>query len=151
MRDKTLSFEAVKISMTQDKNGHILKLSVHPSDMPEEVMRDWVGQRYMIALVRLNDQDEPMSNNPAPEKKTDYPAEDILAVKLAGTLCSNIDFQGWLCVEGMADGISEEDAARAVRKYCGIASRKELKNNKEARKKLHSLRDEFAASLRLQR
>jgi hypothetical protein len=59
IRQNALSFEAVKVSMNQDKNGIILRLNVHPNDCPKELHTDWVGTRYMVAMVRLNDEDMP--------------------------------------------------------------------------------------------
>ena len=53
IRQNALSFEAVKVSMNQDKNGIILRLNVHPNDCPKELHTDWVGTRYMVAMVRL--------------------------------------------------------------------------------------------------
>ena len=55
IRQNALSFEAVKVSMNQDKNGIILRLNVHPNDCPKELHTDWVGTRYMVAMVRLNE------------------------------------------------------------------------------------------------
>jgi hypothetical protein len=59
IRQNALSFEAVKVSMNQDKNGIILRLNVHPNDCPKELHTDWVGTRYMVAMVKLNDEDMP--------------------------------------------------------------------------------------------
>ena len=59
IRDAAMNFEAVKVSMSQDRNGIILRLNVHPNDCPQELHTDWVGTRYVVAMVRLNDQDEP--------------------------------------------------------------------------------------------
>ena len=59
IREAAIGFEAVKVSMSQDKNGVTLRLSVHPNDCPPELHTDWVGSRYMVGMVRLNDFDEP--------------------------------------------------------------------------------------------
>ncbi len=59
MEDKTkvsnLTFEAVKTSMTQDKNGTNIKLIIHPNDVPQDLHKDWIGSRYMVAMVKIND------------------------------------------------------------------------------------------------
>jgi hypothetical protein len=133
-------FEAVKIGMKHDKNhGYMLTLAIHPNDCPEELFRDFIGQRYTIVAVRTNDQGEPVA-----AKGTE---EGRLAVKQAATLCADEKFQGWLCFNGYADEVSEEAAAIAVRTYCGIASRSELKTNKEAQAKFVGLRDMFVAKV----
>ncbi len=59
IRHAAMNFEAVKVSMSQDKNGITLRLSVHPNDCPKELHTDWVGTRYMVAMVRLQDDDTP--------------------------------------------------------------------------------------------
>jgi hypothetical protein len=59
VRQSALHFEAVKVSMSQDKNGIILRLNVHPNDCPKELHTDWVGSRYIIAMVKLTDDDKP--------------------------------------------------------------------------------------------
>ena len=60
----TSRFEAVQIAMNKDKTGYILKLSIHPNDAPEDLLRDPVGTRYMIVAVRMGDDDQPM---PSPQ------------------------------------------------------------------------------------
>lgn len=35
VRDAAMNFEAVKVSMSQDRNGIILRLNVHPNDCPQ--------------------------------------------------------------------------------------------------------------------
>lgn len=127
--------ECVKIALTQDKNGYVLKLSLSPSDTPEEILRDPVGQRYLAVLVRLNEQDEPVVSK---EKE-----EGDRAVRLAATLCSDGGFQEFLAETGQIDEMADHAAAVWMRKRLGITSRKELKTDKEARQKLLSVRDEF--------
>ena len=50
-----VSFEAVKTSMMQDKNGTNIKLTIHPNDVPPELHKDWVGSRYMVVMVKVNE------------------------------------------------------------------------------------------------
>lgn len=135
----TIKFECVQIAMSKDKNGYVLKLAVHPNDAPDELLKDPLGQRYMAVLVRLDDQDKPTAPPDEQEGRT--------AVKVAATLCADEKFQGWLCFQGYADEISEEAAAIAVRQYCHISSRSELKSNKDARSKFLGLRDMFVANI----
>ena len=133
-------FEAVKIAMNQDKNGHILKLSVHPNDTPEDMMRDPVGTRYLIVAVRIGDEGEAVAS---PSVR-----DGMMAVNLAGALSRDSRFQTWLVQHEMADIISEAAAADAIRTHCGVTSRSKLKNNAEARRRFLALRDEFANDLR---
>ena len=54
-----ISFEAVKTSMMQDKNGANIKLTIHPNDVPQDLHKDWVGSRYMVVMVKLNEDGTP--------------------------------------------------------------------------------------------
>ena len=54
-----VSFEAVKTSMMQDKNGTNIKLTIHPNDVPPELHKDWVGSRYMVVMVKVNEDGTP--------------------------------------------------------------------------------------------
>ena len=108
-----LQFEAVKVSLKQDRTGFILTLSIHPDEIPEDLMRDFVGARYGVAMVRINDDESPV----------DY------LVKKAGMLCRTRDFQVWLQDTGHIEKPSETAAARAVCSICGVSSRSELSSN----------------------
>lgn len=132
--------ECVKIALTQDKNGFVLKLALSPADAPEDVLRDPVGQRYLAVLVRLNDNDEPVA------AETDR--EGIQAVKIAGTLCSDNNFQLWLAQKNYVDDMSEDAASAWMRIYLGLKSRAELKINATARRKLMDLRAEFVSDIK---
>lgn len=37
---KTSHFEGVKVALKQDRTGYVLTLSIHPDDLPEEILRD---------------------------------------------------------------------------------------------------------------
>ena len=50
-----LQFEAVKIALKQDKTGFVLTLNIHPDEIPDELMRDFVGARYGVAMARIED------------------------------------------------------------------------------------------------
>lgn len=137
IRDIAINFEAVKVSMNQDKNGLMLKLAIHPSDAPQDLVVAPVGTRYMIAAVMLNDQDEPTIGI----KKREADA----IISIAGALCRNERFQTWLVDTGLAFSGTEKGAVDAVREFCGIKSRSEFSTNETARNKFIALRDEFEA------
>jgi len=140
VREVHTQFEAVKIAMTQDKNGHILKMAIHPNDTPESIMRDPVGTKYMVVLVRMNDEGEPVAS------QTDEDAKK--AIQIAGILCTDEKFQQWLVQIGEADELSEMAATVALRRILKITSRKELKVDSAARQRLLGLRDEFVRDLK---
>jgi hypothetical protein len=118
-----LQFEAKKIAMKQDRNGYVLTLSLHPDEIPEELLRDFVGARYACALVRIQDDESP----------TIY----VNRVQKAAILCKSPAFMDHM------GAISEEMAARKLCQACGIESRSELNGNLEAQQKFDDLVKEF--------
>ncbi len=140
IKEMSTQFEAVKIAMTQDKNGHILKLAIHPNDTPEAIMRDAVGTRYMVVLVRMDDEGKPVASQQDEEGRK--------AIALAGTLCTDTNFQTWLVINGEINDGTEQAASVWLRQYLNVTSRKELKFDTVARKKLLGLRDQFVNDLR---
>jgi hypothetical protein len=49
-----LQFEARKIALKQDRTGYVLTVAIHPDEIPEELLRDFVGARYGCALLCRN-------------------------------------------------------------------------------------------------
>jgi hypothetical protein len=49
----TLQFEAVKMALKQNKDGYVLTMTVHPDEVPDALLRDYVGARYQVVMVRL--------------------------------------------------------------------------------------------------
>lgn len=135
IRDIAINFEAVKVSMNQDKNGLMLKLAIHPSDAPQDLVVAPVGTRYMIAAVMLNDQDEPTMGVKKREADT--------VISIAGALCRNPRFQAWLVDVGYSDSETERGAVDAVRVFCGVKSRSEFSTDEGARNRFMALRDQF--------
>jgi len=135
VRDAAIHFEAVKISLKQDKSGFVLTTAIHPNDVPESLLRDWVGSRYMVAMVKLDDDNQPIE---PPELKAGREA-----VARAAQLCKLPRFQKWLVSCGHALEASEEAAADAIREVCGIDSRSDLKGNADARAYFDELVEAF--------
>lgn len=138
--EHAVNFEAVKISLTQDKNGFVLKLSIHPNDVPEQVLRDWVGARYIVAMVRTNDDGSVVENPDVVKAKK--------VVTMAAMLCANQQFQVWMVGHGYADDIGDDHAAAGLRRILNIQSRADLKTNKDAREKFLKLVDTFETETR---
>ena len=136
----TVQCEIVKIGLTQDKNGHILKVAIHPSDLPKDLVLDPLGTRYVMVLVRLNDQDEVVQ----PKEKSDGDK----AVDIAGLLCRNSRFISWMFDYGHSPSRDEQGAIEGIRDFCGVKSRADFRTNDEARRKFFELRDAFDAALR---
>lgn len=107
-----LQFEARKVALKQDRSGYVLTLCLHPDEIPEELLRDFVGARYACALVRIQDDESP----------TPYTNR----VQKAAILCKQENFQAFLGVD------TEDEAAAYLCDRCGISSRAELNGNKVA-------------------
>jgi hypothetical protein len=129
-----LQFECVKVALKQDRTGFILTVSVHPDEIPEELFRDFVGVRYGVAMVRIQDDESP----------TPY----FNRVKKAGMLCRNQTFHRWLdylCYTGIYEnGESyEQMAINHVHEVCDISSRTELNGNKVAQQKFDEMVEKY--------
>ena len=119
-----IQFEGVKTSLRQTKDGYSLTLAVHPDELPGDLMRDFVGSRYMVVMVRIGDNEQPIN------RELEFPGDT--AVKNAGMICRDHEF--WAYVENLTGGIivdSEKDCATWLSDYLGIQSRSELKTNEE--------------------
>lgn len=136
----TIQCEVVKIAMTQDKNGHVLKVAIHPSDLPKDLVLDPLGTRYVMVLARLNDQDEVVQ----PREKS----EGDKAVDIAGLLCRDNRFISWMFDYGHSPERTEDGAKEGIRDFCGVKSRAEFRTSEKARKKFFELRDAFDAAIR---
>ena len=118
-----LQFEARKVALKQDRTGFVLTLAIHPDEIPEELLRDFVGARYGCALVRIQDDESPTQYNNRVQK--------------AGMLCRDPSFWEFL------DADSEITAANELCRRCGIESRTELHGNEHAKQIFDSLIKEY--------
>jgi hypothetical protein len=132
---KTLQFEAIKLAIKQDKEGYVLTLRMHPDEIPEELLRDFVGARYQCVMVRLNAVDKPLI------REQEYAGDQY--VSKAGALCRNPAFWQYLIDDLQIMNALEDEAAEWLRNYLGIQSRAELKTNEQARNRLNTIYEEF--------
>ena len=120
-----LQFEARKIALKQDRTGFILTLAMHPDEVPEEILRDFVGARYAVAMQRIADDESAIPYNNRVQK--------------AGMLCRDSTFQTFLVATNLSNEEGENGAANAVCRYCRIESRSELNGNKKAQERFDDL------------
>ena len=126
----TIQFEAIKTALRQTKDGYGLSLAVHPDDLPDDLMRDFVGSRYMVVMVRLGDDEKPIN-------REEYAGAQL--VKLAGMLCRDKEFWRYLNEEGLLFNMSESDCIDFLQSYLCINSRSDIKTNFEAQNALKNL------------
>lgn len=132
---KTLQFEATKVALKQDKTGYVLTLSMHPDDIPEDLLRDFVGARYQVVMVRLDGNEQPM------DRQEEFQGER--SIRIAGLLCRDKDFWEYLYEDNQIIEANEKEATDWLRDYLNIPSRSELKTNHNARLMLDSLYREY--------
>lgn len=113
-----LQFEARKVALKQDRTGFVLTLSIHPDEIPSELLRDFVGARYACAIVRIQDDESPTPYNNRVQK--------------AGMLCRDHDFQEYLAKNYAGHVCDESESAAILCKQCGIESRSQLNGDQEA-------------------
>ena len=142
VRDAAVHFEAIKTSMSQSKQGTILRLALHPNEVPPSLHTDWVGSRYMVAMVKLGDDDQPEIS--LEQRETER------LISSAGMLCRNADFAHYIFQIGIIEDYDsvddekrEKQVAHGLRTYLSISSRADMKTNSQAREKLKSLTEEF--------
>ena len=132
----TLQFEGVKMALKQNKDGYVLTMSVHPDEIPAELLRDFVGARYQVVMVRLGDNEMPLD-------RREYDGDK--SVRLAGVLCREKEFWEYLVDQNELFDANESDATDWLRAHLGIQSRSDLKINPEARERLSKLSKDYNA------
>jgi hypothetical protein len=139
--DATRAFEAVKVSMRQDKEGQILVIRIHPDDVPRALHTDWVGSRYMVGMTKLAEDGQP---EPMPES-----VEGNKMVARAGMLCREFLFAEFIYGkiapwETVKNGDLDEQGVRDMLCYLlRVGSRAELKTNELAQSKFQILMDDY--------
>ena len=127
---KPIQFEGVKVALKQDKTGYVLALSIHPDDVPMDLLRDFVGARYGVAMVRIDGNEQPMNREEHDGDKS---------IRIAGLLCRDPDFWRYLYSDTQIMQENEKEATQWLRDYLNVQSRSELKTNLAARELLEKL------------
>jgi hypothetical protein len=123
-----MQFEGIKVALKQDATGYVLTIKIHPDEIPEELLRDFVGARYGVAMVRINDDETPV---PVSNR-----------VQKAGILCRDRLFHAYLNeIHGIAK--SEPEAIKFLYGYCGIETRAALNGLKSAQDSFDELLQEY--------
>ena len=118
-----IAFEALKVAVRQDKEGYILTLRIHPNDVPEELLRSWVGSRYGVAMVEIGEGVGASAS--APVEPPNSKADNSI-IRKAVLLCKETGFWNWIEVK------NEAEAKAKLCARLGIESRSELPHNQQA-------------------
>lgn len=154
-REAAIHCEAKKISYRQSaRDGLVVSFSIHPSDMPAQLATADLGQRYMLALVAIGDDEKPVAvaeppHAPQPVLPEDAPPAEMSAkaVQRAGMLPNDIAFQRW--IQGFdpsyaaATKITAARATELLRERLGIASRREIERRQLAYDAFIALESDF--------
>jgi hypothetical protein len=132
---KTIEFEGVKVALKQDKTGYVLALSIHPDDVPMDLLRDFVGARYQVVMVRLDGNEKPM------DRQEEFQGDR--SIKIAAILCKDPQFWAYLYEDAQIMQENETEATEWLKNYLVVGSRSELKTNHEARMLLDKLERSF--------
>jgi hypothetical protein len=135
IKDASYGFEAIKSVLRQSKDGIVLSLVIHPSDVPVPLLSDPIGSRYMVGMARVGDDEEIIEPESVREGKR--------MVTSCGALCRDSDFQRWLVDNGFTDDQTETAAAATVKRLLKVDSRAELKSNVDAQRRWSIIRQNF--------
>jgi hypothetical protein len=145
-RDAAIHCEMVKYAYRQTKDGVVVSFVLHPNDIPAALSTSHIGARYMVALVEIDDNEQP---KPKPEKEkpetppvsipatlpvdTDKPLsgakrpwEDFQPAQQAGMRSHDVRFEHFLEEEYPTRWRELQDTAECIRSICGVHSRAEL-------------------------
>ena len=132
-----IAFEAVKVSIRQDKTGYILTLSIHPSDVPDDLLRCPVGTIFMVGMAEYDKAAKQASEEKIVDGLRIPPTIGRKMVQQAGILSRDRRF--W----EFGDFVDEDQARSWICKILGIDSRKALEHNEDAQQGLRLLLADF--------
>jgi hypothetical protein len=135
IKDNSYGFEAIKSVLRQSKDGIVLSLVIHPSDVPIPLLSDPIGSRYMVGMARVGDDEEIIEPESVREGKR--------MVTSCGALCRDDDFQRWMVDNGFSLEQTEEAAATSVKQLLKVESRAELRENVDAQRRWVIIRQRF--------
>lgn len=163
-RNAAISFECKKDALQQRQSGDWkISFTVQGVDMDERITRAAMGTRFVAVLVEIGDDELPQaaketSTNsiPAPATPRHDPKSagakpekrdwrDVQPAAQAGIRCSEPMFLAFLTERKGYRTANSDEAAEAVRSFCGVHSRVELGTRHAARMLWKQLDDEFQA------
>lgn len=169
--------EAIKSSYRQTKDGVSVTFVIHPQEMPDALALAPLGSRWMVALVQVGDDEQPIREQAAQSGRPDTspapiaprspgaagkpdgagPAlpkvkrkwEDMAIVTRAGMMCS--DERAWPVFDRFHDKapiLCEREAEIFLRAYCGVMSRTQIDDNPDARHNFLGIETEYLRATR---
>jgi len=144
----TIHFEAKKAAYRQSKEGIVVSLVIHPADVPDALATASLGQRYMVAMASIGDDERPEPiDQSTPSLRSDKSAlakeryasvsEREKAVIRAAQYPKGQRFRDYV------NGADEYAAAEILRDSIGVRSRAEILTNDAAYRKFLALEDRY--------
>jgi hypothetical protein len=155
-RTNAVHFEAKKDGCTQRQSGDwVIRLTVQSLDLDQAVMRAAPGTRYMVALVEIGDDEQPVQQQkePAASSKTQIPTAQPRQSTPAGAPQTYAKRLGMACTQPrfwmfmfehtkrQFSVTNEEEAANVVRNYLGCKRRDTIVNTPAGNKARDLLAD----------
>ena len=126
-------FEAKKDTWKQIQSGdYKFTLTINPGDIPYDMIKDEMGQRYMCVIVPLNE-DETPRETPKPKS---YAGQ-------AKRLANDKIFRHYLEENAYGQFLTREDAEKHIEEHCKVKSCSELVEGTEAGHKFRILQAEY--------
>ncbi len=120
------------------QGDYIVSFAIALDDVPPGLFKAHINTMFTMGLVQISDAREIIRNEEEYQRG--------LAVKAAGIMCADMDFQRWLS-EFVGELIaSEEECAEALRSILGIGSRADLRTDDKAREQFLALKKEYEES-----
>lgn len=131
----SMTFEAKKDALRQVQDGGVkVTLSIHPQDMPAQLYSDIMGQRYVVVMVPVDDNDEPKQAERVPLTPFEKPKSFAGQAKM---ICEKPDFVRFM---EAADPI---EAEMFLESHCRVKSCAEITEGTEAGLKFKALQQEY--------
>lgn len=108
-------------------SGFRVVLDLHPADLPAAVLSANHGERFLVVLVPLNDDDSP--RDPAARISAKRPGQNFDCMKPAaqvGMLCRDPDFRRFLSEWHRTEIVTPEMASEVVCRHCQVTRKRDI-------------------------
>jgi hypothetical protein len=126
--DQRFVFEAVKMQMSQTKDGWALALRLHPNDLSLELMQLPVGTRLGVALVPIEDDDGAFRNRELMAKVAREEREDAAHKRAYQTLKQSVMNSPYLHMWAEEKGFTAAES-QEIDNACGAGPWKDRAEN----------------------
>lgn len=140
-----ISFEAKKHAWRQTQDGIVVSFVLHPQEINPEFAVAALGTRYMVAVEEIGDDEKPKAPAVLIPAKAKRKWDQLSCVEQACIRCGEPHFQEWLKVK------TTEEAADAVRHWCNVTTRSDIKDGTAAATRWRTMEREFDAWLTTQK